>query len=544
MRSGFASAAISGVSLIPAVTIAPIVLGVATVAGVSCALYTGIRSGYNLFDRKRHKQSIGLKDKEARGAWLNVGAGIVSASAAGATQIVARAARNGRNVSTLAQNSTRVISIGAIGVNTGACVDESISIIGALLKREPISQQQLVRLTFALFLFRHSMSNFQTAKQLMATDLNEFESMTALLCVSQRESYRDLIGRTAKVCGSTVADPVVRSLKQSLKNPRIIMEIIQTILKGAQNAEISIEHTIKGVCGSIAPSIAREYNIEFDKYVNKIIKFAELKLNIGSLNAILIPIINLLREMTLKACNKFLDFVERLLIEIAESIACIKTSVHFERFLKMMHIKMAHRSAIEHTDLNSYILSKNDDELRMIDAEIRETFTEGKMETLEQIEPIYDKAYGSDCDLSENRKLELLLDEYASEYSAEMVKCSPAANTKELHETIVQILQQLPYEMATNFFAIAIQLLMDNAQRIQKSLGRFISVEIFIIDIYCLLTKISAANDCESLSEFLSIYTVNLYPTIEMEFNQNYVIEHDRSLKVTRCSTCNGNVFV
>ncbi|XP_055318425.1 uncharacterized protein LOC129576777 [Sitodiplosis mosellana] len=541
---GLASAAIGGISLIPAVTIAPVVLGVATVAGVTCAVFTGLRSGYNLFDRKKHKQSIGLKNKEARGAWLNVGAGIVSASAAGATQLVARAARNGRNISTLARNSTRVISIGAIGLNTGACVDESFSIVSALLKREPISGQQMVRLVIALFLVRHSVSNFQAAKQLMATDLSEIESMTSLLCVSQKKSFKDLVGRTAKVCGSTVAKPVVRSLKGCLSDPRVLMEMLQMILRKVQSAEVSIEDMMKGVCGILAPSIVREYCVEFDKHVNKIIRSLGRKLNIGNLNSLLRPVINLLREMTFKACNKFLQFVEQFVIEIAQSIVRIKTSVHFERFLKMMHIKLAHRSAIEHTDLNSYILSKKDDELQSIDAEIRETISVEKVESLEQIESIYDETYGFDCDLSENRKLELLIDEFACEYAADLEKCSPAANTNELHETIVQIMKQLPYEMATKFFAIVKQLLTDHARHIQESLGRFISVDIFVVDIYCLLTKHCATNDCESLSEYLSNYTVNLYRNIEDEFLQNYVVKHDRSLKETHCSTCHGKVFV
>lgn len=82
-----ASAVVCGVALIPAVTVAPVVLTVATGAALTSALYTGLRSAYKLFDRKRHKQSIGLKDKEARGAWLNVGVGVVSASAAGASQV-------------------------------------------------------------------------------------------------------------------------------------------------------------------------------------------------------------------------------------------------------------------------------------------------------------------------------------------------------------------------------------------------------------------------------------------------------------------------
>lgn len=458
--------------------------------------------------------------------------------------MIARAAQNGRNVSNIARNSARAINIGAVTVNVGACADESFSIICALLKREPISKQQIAQLCIYLFLFRHSAINFQTANQLMSSDLGQNESMKALLCVSQKESFKELIGQTVRVCGSALGNPIVRSLKQSLSDPRILMEMAQLILKGVEKAEISVEYVINGVCGKLVPSIAREYCRDFDKYLMKIIRSIERKLNIGNLNSMLRPLINLLREMTFKACNKFLNFVEQLIIEIAQSFRSIKTSINVERFLKMMHLQLGYRSASEHTDLNNFMLSIKDDELQSIDSDVRGTFNEEKVESLEQIEPIYDDRYGSDCSLEDSRKLELLIDEYASEYTTKFEKCSPASNAHELNEVIVLILKRLPYEMATKFFAIAEELITDHALYIQRSLGRFISVDIFIVDIYSLLTNHSAAKNYESLDEYLFTYTSNLYGEVERVFKHHYIIKHDASLKTVKCPTCYGEVFV
>lgn len=54
------------------------ILKIFLISGISCAVYTGLRSAYNLYDRRNHKQSIALKDKEARASWFNIAAGTLS----------------------------------------------------------------------------------------------------------------------------------------------------------------------------------------------------------------------------------------------------------------------------------------------------------------------------------------------------------------------------------------------------------------------------------------------------------------------------------
>lgn len=50
------AAGVTLVAAIPAITIAPVVIGTAAIAGVSGAVYSGIRSTYQLYDRYSHKQ--------------------------------------------------------------------------------------------------------------------------------------------------------------------------------------------------------------------------------------------------------------------------------------------------------------------------------------------------------------------------------------------------------------------------------------------------------------------------------------------------------
>lgn len=526
--SGLASALVTGVALIPTVTVAPAVLGVAIGAGVISGAYTGARSLYRLIDRKKHKQKIGLTNSEARSEWLNVGAGAVSVGAAGATQALARAARSGRNISTLARGSVRIVNIAAVSVSASACADDTCSLIYRFYKDGSASKQHAARLLFDLFLLKHSVHNFTMAKQIKSST----GTVNEILSESQTKSFETLCLKTREVCGSaadTISAPIVRSLKNQLRDPRVGMDLFEIIWRKTQNVDISIEDTIKSVIGIISAPIVREYCHEFDVRLNKMINFVGRKLNIDKLSMMLGPLTIWLRDVTFKACNRMLAFVVEWITEVAQSL-------NLERFLEKLHLKFKRRSAIEHKDLDSFILSKPDNELReAFDDEDQDN------ENDEQTNTIY-------CDLHEERKLELVIEEYASEYTDEFLKCSPATDASELREIIVQILYKLTHEEATVFFAVAKQLITDHGGNIQTHLGRFISVDIFIIEIYCLLTDLSCKNNYESLGEYLTksidVFKDAAYPTIETEFKQIYVVENDPSMKKIRCASCGGEVFV
>lgn len=77
---------------------APVILA-ATSVGLLTAGYTTVRSGMQLDDRKKHSQSLSLKDRDARNNWLGVAGGVVGIGASGATQALKFAANAGKEIS-------------------------------------------------------------------------------------------------------------------------------------------------------------------------------------------------------------------------------------------------------------------------------------------------------------------------------------------------------------------------------------------------------------------------------------------------------------
>lgn len=538
-------------------------------------MYTGIRSAYDLYDRKYHKQSIALKDREARASWFNIAAGTLSASAAGATQLITQAAQSGQNISHLTRNTVRFMNIGALSLHTTGCLDGFHTMLYHFYNGEPISKVHLAQLSASLFLLTHSISNFQAAEQLMRnSDSTNPESMKAILCKRQKSSFEHLVNETTLIRGlrTDVGQIIIRSIK-SLGDPRELLRYIEAIRsdqeQSIESAEVEVvEHeqaqaqepteepsqeplpekiTMKqeDFCIGVLPAVAKEYAEVFDNRFKSILTTLEKQVKNGGEESLKTVLVYLLEEMTLRVFNKFLNFTQELVVRVTRSLEeRIKVPINFELFMKLAYAQFAERSCKEKcSDLNSYILSLGDDKLQFIDFQIRDYLGEQTAETLAQLESNHDTAHNYKADLSDDRKVFLLIEERVDEFSGKFKMCCATANVNELHETIEEILKRLSYESATIFFALAKKLLHDHAVNIQLSLGRFISVDIFITDIYCLLTNISA-DECDSLNEYLFQYTDDLYDQIEGAFKQNYVLEHNATLKKTMCSVCSGEAFV
>lgn len=118
--------------------------------------FQGLRSAYDLYDRRSHKQSIALKDKDARASWINIAAGTFSASAAGATQLITQAAQSGQNISHLTRNTIRFMNVGALSLHTTGCLDGFHTMLSDFYNGEPISKVHLTQLSASLFLLTHS----------------------------------------------------------------------------------------------------------------------------------------------------------------------------------------------------------------------------------------------------------------------------------------------------------------------------------------------------------------------------------------------------
>lgn len=554
---------------------APVVVAGAAVAGISCAVYTGLRSAYDLYDRKYHKQSIALKDREARASWFNIAAGTLSAGAAGATQLITQAAQSGQNISHLTRNTVRFMNIGALSLHTTGCLDGFHSMLFNFYNGEPISKVHLAQLSASLFLLTHSISNFQAAEQLMRnTDSNNPDSMKAMLCERQKLSFDHLVNETALIRGmrTNVGQIIVRSIK-SLGDPRELLRYIEMHseqqggvpsnaastpsetpeLQSPSTESVSQPLALSNVelvtkqedfCVGVYPAVAKEYVEMFDDNLNAMVSKLERQIENVDTTALRKILVHLMDEMTMKVFNKFLNFAQELMVRVSNSLSNrLKSPINFPAFLKMVHAQFVERSCKEpNPDLNAYILSLDDDKLQFIDFQIRDYLSNQSADYFTELDANYDAAHTYKTDLSEDRKAFLLIGERVDEFSSKFEMCCATANINELRETIEDILKRLSYGSATIFFALAKQLLNTHALNIQIALSRFISNDIFITDIYCLLTKISA-DDCDSLNEFLFQYTDDLYDKIESEFKQSYVLENETAAKKISCSICAGEAF-
>lgn len=70
--AGLATVGITAASLVPAITVAPIVMIGSAIVGISCAAYSGVRSVYHLWDRTKHRQSNSITESEARQAYFTI----------------------------------------------------------------------------------------------------------------------------------------------------------------------------------------------------------------------------------------------------------------------------------------------------------------------------------------------------------------------------------------------------------------------------------------------------------------------------------------
>lgn len=563
---GLASAGVAAAAFIPTLVIAPAVVAGAAVAGISCAVYTGLRSAYNLYDRKNHKQSIAIKNREARASWLNIAAGTFTASAAGATQIIAKAAQNGQNVSQITQHTIKFMNIGALSLHTTGCIDGVHSMLYDFYNGEKISKVQLAQLSASLFLLTHSIKNFQAAQSLLRlSEIDDPNSMKELLCAKQKVAFNHLVNETVLVRGvqQNVGNVIVRSLKMLCDANELLSMLRDNELKRTEAVEVQpleaespqSQRTVDSeqvmneakedaYDTTVSGNVRVQYCRVFDQRIASIVNGLDKRVKHYDAAALKQIVIYCLRTVSLNAFEIFMHFAQEMVIRIGKAIEeKLKRPINFECFVKMAFDQL--KLHAKGTNLEEFIvrtLTGSDEEpKKQIDHDIRQHLLDQDIDAVKQIERTFDATVGGD-DLNENRKLLLTMGERVKDFTARFRICCPDVGEYDLQETIEDVLKNLSYESADVFFFIAAKLIDAHAQNVQCSLGRFIPVDIFITDIYCLLMRISNG-ECGSVNEYLFGYTDDLYETIETKFKQMYQRPVVSGGKVTQCSTCSGEYF-
>lgn len=158
-------------SLFAPVVLAPVVAP-AVAVGVGCGAYSVGRSVWSLFDRSNHEQTINPRDAEARANWFGVAGGATGMAAGGITNTLSYMVRSGQDIGMTMRAAANIANIAAMATNGCGVVN---GFFGVFLRRrdgDDISTLDIVQLGASLFLFTHSVYNFQTASSLIDSTRN------------------------------------------------------------------------------------------------------------------------------------------------------------------------------------------------------------------------------------------------------------------------------------------------------------------------------------------------------------------------------------
>lgn len=159
--AGLGSAGVLGAAAFFPVT-APFVwgaIGVGSLVGV----VTGVSSIKALLNRADHEQSNALSDKEARLHWLSVTGTVVGFAASGMASVVRSAATAG-NVSKIVLYGSNTLFGSSIFINGVGVANNIWNVASEGVKP---SAAEVLQLSVSLFLFTHSVYNFQTANTMV-----------------------------------------------------------------------------------------------------------------------------------------------------------------------------------------------------------------------------------------------------------------------------------------------------------------------------------------------------------------------------------------
>lgn len=200
--------------MIPHLTFLGYIILVAAIFGVVSAIYSVIRSSMQIRDLSRHGKSISLLNSEARGCWLGIAGGVTGIVAGAATRGVTQLAAQGRHVPHFLRLSVNAFNTACITVSGLGLVN---GFAGIILKHNDakISSLEIIQLSASLFLFTHSLYNFQTAttliKEKQNMTINEFRQK---LSKTQRRQFDKMSQHTLRLRGTDQGrSDVIRTLK-------------------------------------------------------------------------------------------------------------------------------------------------------------------------------------------------------------------------------------------------------------------------------------------------------------------------------------------
>lgn len=511
MVVGLTSAGIAALTLIPAVTVAPVVVVGAATAGLSCAVYTGIRGIYNLYDRRKHKQTINFSNPDARSSWINLAAGAFSASAAGATQLLVKTAHSTTGMTNIIRSTAHVLNAGALGLHTTGCLEDIYLIISKGHGMEKLSMIEISHLSTLLYLLTHSIKNERTAQRIVSlSEACELTDLKRVLRDNQKTAINRLVHETTMIQGSATqknGQITVRSLKSQIDPQPILMELDGEEHEGAEKTNVRKE-TMKS-----------EYLKIFESRIASIVGRVFAAFKTRSENEFTIFMINVMKEVSLHVFDDFIALVESMIDKygtIAEERS--QNVITFEHLAIMIlkQLKVIGKDS-NVTDLKEYLDGLTEAERIKIDERIRDYFDHLKDEHVQNANELL----ASHIDISDDEKIAIAIDGEVDNVIHKMQALNIVYIKDDLRETVKDVLLSMPLTASHIFFGIVTKFTTKNAAQIQFRLGRFIPIDIFMTDIYNLLKKVSI-NCGQELEQYLHDYNDGVFEDIEKEICQFY----------------------
>ncbi|XP_069968343.1 uncharacterized protein pst isoform X1 [Bactrocera oleae] len=199
--AGFGAATIPLAAMM--ITMAPaVIVGAGTVC-VTTAVYSAIRSAFNLLDRKNHQQSIAFDNAQARNAWIGVGAGVVGVGASRATNVMTKAAAAGKEISLVTEIIVNGMNISSIVLSGTGVANGILDLIIKVCDDEEVTNLELLQLASSLVLFTHSVSNFRMASTLVNDTHNTtIQDYRKSLSNRQRKIFDKMSKETVRIKGA------------------------------------------------------------------------------------------------------------------------------------------------------------------------------------------------------------------------------------------------------------------------------------------------------------------------------------------------------
>lgn len=531
MIIGLSSAGIGALTLIPAITIAPVVVVGAAAAGLSCAVYTGIRGIYNLYDRKKHKQTIKFTNPEARSSYINIAAGAFSASAASATQLLTKAAHGTTGMTNIMRSTAHALNAGALGLHTTGCVDDIYLMITKMYELKSMSTLEISQLSTVLYLLTHSVKNQHTAeKMLQLAKACELVALKVVLRERQKLAVNALVHETMRIRGQTADDKntvghiAVRSLKNHIDPKPILMEL-------ESDSEDEAAKTTER-----KESFKSDYLKMFETRIATAVKHALNAFKTRSENELKLLFINVMEQVSLHLFDDFIALVEASIEKYGTMAEDRSQGVVTFEHLAVMILKQLNVIAKDSnvTDLKEYLSGLTENERGIIDERIREYFEHLKDEHVQDANELL----ASHINISDDDKIRIAIDGEVDSVLHKFEGLNIVYMKADLRETVKDVLLSMPLAPSHVFFGIVTKFATKNAVEIQSRLGRFIPIDIFMTDIHWQLKQMSV-NCGQELDQYLLDYNDGAFEGIESKVCQFY----DNQLVAgnsNKCSHCLG----